>query len=104
MKQCPNCERKYFDDETNYCLNCRYPLKHIEGSGNDKRSDLPINDTPENRKKFIKHSVEVHCPYCKSNNTNKLSVASRSFSIGLFGLGSPKIGKQWHCNNCNSDF
>ena len=104
MKQCPNCERKYFDDETNYCLNCRYPLKHIEGSGNVKRSDLPINDTPENRKKFIKHSVEVHCPYCKSNNTKKLSVASRSFSIGLFGLGSPKIGKQWHCNNCNSDF
>ena len=104
MKQCPNCERKYFDDETNYCLNCRYPLKHIEGSGNDKRSDLPINDTPENRKKFIKHSVEVHCPYCKSNNTKKLSVASRSFSIGLFGLGSPKIGKQWHCNNCGSEW
>ena len=71
MKQCPNCERKYFDDETNYCLNCRYPLKHIEGSGNDKRSDLPINDTPENRKKFIKHSVEVSCPYCKSDNTKK---------------------------------
>ena len=32
MKQCPNCDRKYFDDETNYCMNCRYPLKHIEGT------------------------------------------------------------------------
>lgn len=104
MKQCPNCERKYFDDETNYCLNCRYPLKHIEGSGCDNRSDLPINDTPKNRAKFVKHSVEVICPYCKSKNTKKLGVASRSFSIGLFGLGSSKIGKQWHCNNCNSDF
>lgn len=54
MKQCPNCDRKYFDDETNYCLNCRYPLKHIEGTKKDLRSDLPINDTPENRQKFIK--------------------------------------------------
>ena len=46
----------------------------------------------------------IKCPYCKSINTRKVGTLSRSFSIGLFGLGSSKIGKQWHCNECGSDF
>lgn len=46
----------------------------------------------------------VKCPYCNSSNTKKLSSMSRMFSGGLFGLGSGKIGKQWHCNSCGSDF
>lgn len=104
MKQCPNCQRKYFDDETNYCMNCRYPLKHIEGTECSKRSDLSINDTPEKRQKYINSTVKVECPYCKSTDTKKVGIISRSFSIGLFGLGSSKLGKQWHCNKCNSDF
>ncbi len=47
---------------------------------------------------------KITCPYCKSTNTKKIGIVSRSVSAGLFGLGSKKIGKQWHCNNCNSDF
>lgn len=46
----------------------------------------------------------ITCPYCKSTNTKKLSAASRGLSFGLFGFGSKKIGKQWHCNGCGSDF
>lgn len=46
----------------------------------------------------------ITCPYCKSTNTKKLSSLSRAFSAGFFGLGSSKIGKQWHCNSCGSDF
>lgn len=46
----------------------------------------------------------ITCPYCKSTNTKKLSSLSRALSAGLFGLGSSKIGKQWHCNSCGSDF
>ena len=104
MKQCPNCGRKYFDDETSYCMNCRYPLKHIEGTKIDNRSNMPINDTPENRQKYIKSIIKVECPYCKSGNVKKLGVIARNISVGIFGLGSSKIGKQWHCNNCSSDF
>ena len=47
---------------------------------------------------------KITCPYCKSTNTKKIGVISRSVSIGLFGLGSKKINRQWHCNNCDSDF
>lgn len=46
----------------------------------------------------------IECPYCSSTNTSKISAVSRVFSTGLFGLGSKKLGKQWHCNNCGADF
>ena len=46
----------------------------------------------------------VTCPYCKSMNCSKIGIMSRGFSFGLFGFGSSKVGKQWHCNNCKSDF
>ena len=46
----------------------------------------------------------VTCPYCHSRNTSKIGTVSRMFSAGFFGLGSKKLGKQWHCNSCGSDF
>lgn len=46
----------------------------------------------------------VKCPYCQSSSVTKISTAGRVVSVGLFGLASGKIGKQWHCNNCKSDF
>ena len=49
--------------------------------------------------------IPLHkCPYCGSLRVRKISTGRRLFSVGLFGLGSSKIGKQWHCNECNSDF
>lgn len=51
-----------------------------------------------------KESNAVTCPYCKSTNVTKISTAGRAVSVGLFGLGSSKVGKQWHCKNCKSDF
>lgn len=46
----------------------------------------------------------VSCPYCQSTNLSKISTGSRMFSTMMFGFGSKKLGKQWHCNNCKSDF
>ena len=46
----------------------------------------------------------VQCPYCQSTNTKKISGGARWLSTGLFGLASKKVGKQWHCNKCGSDF
>lgn len=50
------------------------------------------------------HITQVTCPYCKSTNTKKISAVSRAGSILGFGLFSKKLGKEWHCNNCGSDF
>lgn len=49
-------------------------------------------------------SSYVTCPYCSSSSTSKISTLSRGLSFGLFGFGSSKVGKQWHCNKCGSDF
>lgn len=47
----------------------------------------------------------VRCPYCNSGNTRKITKASKAGSValwGIFALG--KTTKQWHCNDCKSDF
>ena len=46
----------------------------------------------------------VKCPYCNSMNVKKINGIDRAASTGFFSLGSKKIGKQWHCNTCKSDF
>lgn len=48
--------------------------------------------------------INIHYLYYHSRNTSKIETVSRMFSAGFFGLGSKKIGKQWHCNSCGSDF
>ena len=55
------------------------------------------------------HDIQVNlnlpkCPYCHSTSIKKISAASRTASVIGFGIFSKKIGKQWHCNNCGSDF
>ena len=57
----------------------------------------------EQYKKQLKNST-ITCPYCQSTDCKKLGVVSRGISFGLFGFGSGKLGKQWHCNSCDSDF
>lgn len=71
------------------------------------------------REKELQKSIELHaamakmdeakhphvpCPYCKSTNTEKISTLNRAVSISIVGAASSKLGKQWHCNNCKSDF
>lgn len=46
----------------------------------------------------------VVCPYCKSTNTEKISTVSRAVSVSFVGAASGKIGKQWHCKQCGSNF
>ena len=49
-------------------------------------------------------SKVVKCPYCQSTNVKKISSLKRSASFSFLGFASSKVGKQWHCNSCNSDF
>ena len=40
------------------------------------------------------------CPTCGSTNVEKISTLNRAVSIGVAGLASDKIGKQFCCKNC----
>ncbi len=44
------------------------------------------------------------CTYCGSTNIRKIGLLNRAISTELWGLGSKKIGKQFHCNHCGADF
>ena len=47
----------------------------------------------------------IRCPYCNSTNTKKISEMSKAASVAVFGVfAMGKVSKQWHCNNCKSDF
>lgn len=91
MKKCPICNRIYQDNDR-YCLNDNYPL-------------VPYDADLERKKNEEKKQANVvKCPYCSSTNVSKISTLGRVASVGLFGLASGKVGKQWHCNQCKSDF
>lgn len=46
----------------------------------------------------------VECPYCHSKDTKKISMTSKVMNTAVFGIFGTKRHKQWHCNQCNSDF
>lgn len=63
----------------------------------------PVNQTTQSPI-VLSNKPIIYCPYCKSDNTVKIDTISRMGSIFIAGAASGKIGKQWHCNNCKSDF
>lgn len=72
---------------------------------------IPETFTPkfplENRGKIYGDPKEkdIVCPYCHSKDTKKISNLSKAGSVALFGVFAlGKTSKQWHCNNCKSDF
>lgn len=47
----------------------------------------------------------VECPYCHATNVKKITNTSKAVHTAVFGIFSvSRNSKQWHCNNCNSDF
>ena len=42
----------------------------------------------------------IKCPVCGSTNVEKISTASRAVSVGMVGMASSKIGKQYKCKSC----
>ncbi len=69
------------------------------------KSQENAKERAKERKQSKAYTVsQVKCPYCNSMNTKKLSATSKAGSVAMFGLMSNKVGKQWHCNSCGSDF
>lgn len=45
-----------------------------------------------------------HCPICNSTEIKKISGMSKAKSVAIWGIFSRKVHKQWHCNECGSEF
>ena len=90
--RCPICGG-YADKRDDYTMcpkcNCKLITEDEYRSIGYHHSDKPV----------------IKCPYCHSTNTKKISGISKAGSVALFGVfAAGKVSKQWHCNNCNSDF
>lgn len=74
--------------------------KHLEAENKIKAHEAARTKFEEKSNKY-----EVKCPYCHSTNTKKISGLSKAGSVALFGVFAlGKTTKQWHCDNCGSDF
>lgn len=90
--RCPKCSGTYFrDDGFSTCIHdgCTLITEDEFKSYGYHHSDKPV----------------VECPYCHSTNTKKITNASKAVHTAVFGIFSMgRNSKQWHCNQCNSDF
>lgn len=94
--ECPNCgynksyKKILFNGASEFgeCIKC-----------GDMTYNKPLNGISLNQELIIE------CPYCHSKDTKKISEMSKIGNAILFGIFSlNKVTKQWHCNNCKSDF
>ena len=107
MYRCPKCDKRYtFDTSKPFskmCPRCNVVMEFRLNFNSDTEL-AAINKAKQAQQEAIARGRGAECPYCKSRDTRKISTTGRILSTGLFGLGSNKVGKQWHCNYCNSDF
>ena len=71
---------------------------------NNKSNIIYTSRQPQANTQAQEWLNKVHCPYCNSTNCKKISGVSKATSVAMFGIFSQKVKKQWHCNNCKSDF
>lgn len=70
---------------------------------NDEEYWKRINQHTINNNTSASQSVE--CPYCHATNVKKITNTSKVAHTAIFGIFSvSRNSKNFHCNNCNSDF
>lgn len=63
-----------------------------------------IYEEPKSVKQTNKSQHIPKCPTCSSPDIQKISSFEKAGSIALWGILSRKAHKQWHCNNCGSEW
>lgn len=92
---------------TTNCNKCKCGLTYLSNADRDtelKNDNKPPYD-PTKDSKSPYYIPVIECPYCHSTNTNKISGISKAGSVALFGVfAMGKVSKNYHCNQCGSDF
>ena len=113
-KVCYLCEKCWngVEYDLNYdggdflCPKCGCKMKYWETFDFDTETNKVVKRwREEDRINYvIPTNPVVTCPYCNSTNTKKISLTSKAVNTALFGILGTKRHKQWHCNNCGSDW
>lgn len=117
---CPRCGWNTLS-QSDSCDFCGYKTKIIEINA-DRSTAInilrkTIKESPDFEQSLYDKSLEYYqmlyesqnssalqCPYCHSTNVRKVGDLERAVSSSLLGVGSPSLGKQWYCMNCDSFF
>ncbi len=106
--ECNKCKKSYFFDTdkpySKICPECGEELTFELNYDYDTEKEPPSVYDPTEDPNSPYYIPKVECPYCHSTKTEKIGVIKRSFSFGLLGFGSSKVGKNYHCKVCGSDF
>ena len=118
---CENCFEPYefnpeYKREDYICPKCGEKMMYWSTSEIDEDTNLVINGYTEESRRVqnpgkptssqYKHlnPPTITCPYCQSTKCSKISILGRIVSVEFWGLASNKLGKQWHCHDCGSNF
>lgn len=82
----------------------KYKIEVLRYYKNKEDNQVTIKDLKRIKEISNKSKHVLHCPYCNSTNVKKITTTSRVVSTAAVGVASNKIGKQWHCNKCKSNF
>lgn len=95
------------DDQTAKLIWCDLKIDYGTKENNPiirAREKYKAEETSIRVREELLYRNNAECPYCHSKNTKKISTASKVTNTVAFGLFGTKRFKQWHCNNCKSDF
>lgn len=93
-KRCNRCKRNYPKIFIK-CPRCYAQLSKTSNSSSSS-SKLPISQPTPTLPNVPK------CPTCGSTNVRHISALNRAASVGIFGIFSGKIGKNYECLNCKA--
>ena len=112
---CDNCSMAHEFPESDVrerylCPDCGHEMWYWTSSDIDDETGLVRENYRDQERKDnspyinVQSKPTVECPYCQSTDTKKISATSKVLNTAMFGIFGTKRHKQWHCNNCNSDF
>ncbi len=105
---CPKCNHMHFfnaeEIPTIICPECNVQMVCVEKKFVSAEQEKKDEERRERLYRSYRSATIVNCPYCNSINTSKISTTSKAVNTAIFGIWGTKRHKQWHCNQCGSDF
>ena len=78
----------------------------------DNNESDAVYNRPYQKEKFVSEfeqqpldESQITCPYCHSTNVQKITMGKKVVKGWLWGAAAlSTLTKEWHCNNCKSNF
>ena len=93
--------RKRIEEETGHKMT---DAEFLTGIKEARRDSLNLKADKYNTDNQDANANIPKCPTCGSVEIKMISGLSKVGSVAIWGIFSRKVHKQWHCNNCNSEW